>query len=246
MEGAFGLTATRSGARWVSLQSSHHAPRDEKIITRSVMTTWFSFESQVAPRCGAWCLAADMLSATEVQSMSSRLLYLVVLGSLLQQAPVSAQDLPRDVKAALAPLDRLKGTWEKRFTFYKSEWTPKEEERTGTHSCQWILNDRYLQESGRDSDGATYLTIYSYDSSAKAYRVSAFRSDGNTWQMTGKWDAETSTFTWSHKLSDSISMEGKYQFLNPNEFKFSYITKGDGKLYFHLEGTGKRVEANKK
>jgi hypothetical protein len=42
-------------------------------------------------------------------------------------------------------------------------------------------------------------------------------------------------------------MIARYQFIKPDEFRFSYIAKRDeSKVYFRLEGTGKRVEANKR
>jgi hypothetical protein len=101
--------------------------------------------------------------------------------------PVAREALP-DLKSALAPLGRFAGTWEKRFKIYKSKWSPTELTTTGTHSCKWILDDRHLQETGRDSDGATYMSIYAYDETGKASRMSVFQSNSNTWQMSGKWD----------------------------------------------------------
>jgi hypothetical protein len=158
-----------------------------------------------------------------------------------------AQEPSPDLKSALAPLGRLAGTWEKRFTIYKFEWSPEEQAKTGTHSCQWILNDRHLQEAGRDSDGTAYLSVYSYDAEGKAYRVSVFRSDGSTWQMSGMWDAKSITFTFSQELADGIHLTVLYRLVTPDEFKFSYIAKkSDDKVYYRAEGTGKRVEASKK
>jgi hypothetical protein len=157
-----------------------------------------------------------------------------------------AQEASPDLKSALAPLGRFAGTWEKRFTIYKSEWSPSEQTKTGTHSCKWILDDRHLQETGRDSDGATYMSVYSYDVAGTAYRVSVFQSNGNAWQMSGKWDASSSTFTWMRELDDGIRMTASYQLVKADEFRFSFLAKkDDGKVYFRLEGTGKRVEEKK-
>jgi Protein of unknown function (DUF1579) len=179
--------------------------------------------------------------------MNMKLFPMVLLGVLLSGRGASAQEPSPDLKSALAPLGRLAGTWEKRSTIYKSEWSPEEQAKTGTHSCQWILNDRHLQETGRDSDGTAYMSVYSYDAEAKAYCVSVFRSNGSTWQMSGKWDAKSSTFTWSQELADGITLTALYRLVSPDEFKFSYIAKmGDDKVYYRVEGTGKRVEASKK
>jgi hypothetical protein len=160
-------------------------------------------------------------------------------------APV-AEESSSEGKSALAPLDRFAGTWKKRFTIYKSEWSPAEETKTGTHSCKWILDDRHLQETGRDSDGATYMSVYSYDVAGKTYRLSVFQSNGDTWQMSGKWEASSSTFTWTRELDDGIQMTASYQLVKADELKFSFLAKKeDGKVYFRLEGTGKRVEEKK-
>ena len=179
--------------------------------------------------------------------MNGKLFALLLPGAMLWGPGASAQEPSPDLKPALAPLGRFVGTWEKRFTIFKSEWSPTEQAKTGTHSCKWILDERHLQETGRDSDGSTYMSVYSYDAEAKAYRVSVFRSNGSTWQMSGKWDAESSTFTWSQELGDGIRLTVVYRLVTPDEFKFSYVAKkSDDKVYYRVEGTGKRVEASKK
>jgi hypothetical protein len=178
--------------------------------------------------------------------MNMKLFPIVLLGVLLSGPGAAAQEPSPDLKAALAPLGRLAGTWKKRFTIYKSRWSPNEQVKTGTHSCQWILSDRHLQETGRDSDGTAYMSVYSYDAEAKAYRVSVFRSNGSTWQMSGKWDAKSSTFTFSQELAAGIRLTVLYRLVTPDEFKFSYIAKSADKVYYRVEGTGKRVKASKK
>jgi hypothetical protein len=91
-----------------------------------------------------------------------------------------------------------------------------------------------------------YMTVYSYDVAAKAYRASVFQSNGNTWQMSGQWDAQSSAFTWTHELGDGIRMIGTYKFVTPDQFKFSYMAKGkENKELFRLEGTGTRRDAKK-
>jgi hypothetical protein len=183
----------------------------------------------------------------EAESMNTKRVPMLLLAALLWGRIAPAQEPSPDLKSALAPLARFLGTWEKRFTIYKSEWAPEEQTRTGTHSCKWILNDRHLQESGRDSDGTAYLSVYSYDAEARAYRVSVFRSNGSTWQMSGKWDAESSTFTWSQELGAGIRLTAWYRLVTPDEFQFSYLArKSDGKVYYRVEGTGRRVAASKK
>lgn len=165
---------------------------------------------------------------------------------LLTGHSVSGQESEADAKSAIAELNRFKGTWEKQFTIYKSEWSPSEQTKSGTQTDAWILDDHHLQETGRDSDGMNYMTVYSYDVAAKVYRASVFQSNGNTWQKSGQWDAQSSAFTWTHELGDGIRMIGTYKFVTPDQFKFSYMAKGkENKELFRLEGTGTRRDAKK-
>lgn len=165
---------------------------------------------------------------------------------LLTGHSVSGQESAADAKSAIAELNRFQGAWEKEFTIYKSEWSPEEQMKSGTQTNAWILDDHHLQETGQDSDGLNYMTVYSYDVAAKAYRASVFSSNGNTSQMSGQWDAQSSTFTWKHELGDGIRMIGTYKFLTPDQFKFGYIAEGkDKKVLFRLEGTGTRRDAKK-
>ncbi len=178
--------------------------------------------------------------------MNTKLIAVVLLVGGVLNCQSYGQEPSADEKSALALLGQFSGKWEKRFTIAKSEWSPEEQIKTGTHSCKWILNDRHLQETGQDSDGGNYISIYSYDTAAKQYRMSAFQSNGSTWQMSGKWDARSNTFTWSRDLGDGIRMEASYQLLSAVEFKFSYVAKNDdGKIFFRLEGTGKRIPEKK-
>jgi hypothetical protein len=164
---------------------------------------------------------------------------------LLLFATLNSVACAQDEDSPVEPLRKFSGTWEKQFTIYRSEWMPEQQAKTGRHSSRMILNDKHMQETGRDSDGSSYLTIYSYDDAGKEYRTSTFRSTGESWQMQGQWDARTNTLTLARQLDKVIRMKATYRFLSPNEFQFSYVAQDDaGKVYFRLEGTGKRVSEN--
>lgn len=65
--------------------------------------------------------------------------------------------------------------------------------------------------------------------------------------MNGKWDEAAKTFTWTQEIGDGIVMTSKYQFVEPKEFKFSFIaTNSERKILFRLEGKGQQSEASKK
>jgi len=102
----------------------------------------------------------------------------LVCGNQLTSNSFIAQERSPELKSRLEPLGRLVGTWEKRWTVYKSEWSAEEQVKTGTHTSKWILNDRHLQTNGQDSDGSSYLSIYSYDPATQEYKSFAFQSTG--------------------------------------------------------------------
>jgi hypothetical protein len=164
---------------------------------------------------------------------------------LLPTGPIaSAQKSAPDVESPRGQLSRFSGTWEKQFTVYKSEWSPGEQTKSGTHTCLWILDGRYLQETGQDSDGAKYMAVYSYDEAAEVYRASVFQSSGNSWHSSGHWDDASKSFTWTHSVADGVQMVGTYKFVKPNQFTFSYVAKNAANHeLFRLEGSGSRKES---
>lgn len=172
--------------------------------------------------------------------------FLTLTISLMTVFATTSADAQKPDHAKLEHLNRLVGTWEKKFTLYKSEWTPEEQTRTGTHTCTRVLENSHLQETGKDSDGGTYITMYSYDSATMSYRASTFQSTGNSWQMKGTWSDDTNTFTWSHEVMPGVQMIGRLQFTAPDQYKFSWFAKDkDSNVLFRLEGTGSRVTKTK-
>ena len=143
-------------------------------------------------------------------------------------------------------LDPFIGTWNKEWTVHKAEWTPKEEKATGTHTWEWILGKRHMQESGKDSTGSEYLSIWSYDNSTKSFRVATFQSSGNSVQMNGEWDSQSRTFRTTNDVGNGVKMTATYVLKSKDLFDFSFVAKDDSeKLYFNLKGIGRRAQTKK-
>jgi hypothetical protein len=143
-------------------------------------------------------------------------------------------------------LDPFIGTWNKEWTVHQSEWTPKEEKATGTHTWEWILEKQHMQETGKDSTGSKYISIWSYDNESRSFRVATFQSSGNSQVMNGEWDSKSRTFTATNDLGNGVEMTATYVLKNKDLFEFSYVAKdSSGKIYFNLQGIGKRAPSLK-
>lgn len=146
-----------------------------------------------------------------------------------------------DQNVSIRSLEPFIGTWNKEWTVHRSEWTQKEEKATGTHTWKWILDKQHIQESGLDSNGSKYLSVWSFDNPSKSFRVATFQSSGSLFQMNGEWNSASNTFTGSHAIGNGVRMTAKYILKNKDLLEFSIVAKDDsGEIYFHLEGIGKR------
>lgn len=151
-----------------------------------------------------------------------------------------------DDEPSIRSLKPLIGTWNKEWTVYRSEWTPREEKATGTHTWKWILDQQHIQESGSDSTGSKYLSVWSFDTTSKRFQVATFQSSGSVFQMPGDWNSRSNTFTATRAVGNGVTMTAKYVLNNRDLFQFSFVAKDEsGKIYFHLQGTGKRERTSK-
>ena len=145
-------------------------------------------------------------------------------------------------RSPLEPLVRFSGHWKKQWKLLPSEWIPAGQSASGTHSGHWSLNGRFLKEEGQDSDGSTYLSMYSYDEAASQYLLTVFQSRGATTRMTGTWDEEKLTMTWRNTEQPGLTSEWKYRLVDSERYEFEFVTRGDDKkLYLHIKGTADRV-----
>ena len=153
----------------------------------------------------------------------------------------------RNSDQSIKLLEPLIGTWSKEWTIHQTEWTPKEEKATGTHTWEWVLDNQHIRETGTDSTGSKYMSMWSYNKSTMNYRVATFQSNGNSSQMIGSWDTETNTFIATNDLGNGVTMTVKYVLSDEDSLRFSFVARDDtGKTYFHLEGIGKRSDRSER
>ena len=101
-------------------------------------------------------------------------------------------------------LDRFLGDWSCKTIRYTPGANPEEKHLTGKVSYVRILNGRFVQETGADSDGNNMIGFSTYDEQRKCYRMWNFGSDygGPDASCNGKWNEATRTLDWAVTSSE--------------------------------------------
>ena len=140
-------------------------------------------------------------------------------------------------------LDRQLGNWLHTYTHLKAEWTPSQTQGTLTGSCTRILGGRFVQGKFEASDGQTFLQLDTYDAQRKCYRRWLFRSNGQTPEHIGKWNADAKTMTWTHSVGSDLTCTQVDRYVDADTLEFNVVIKDpDGKVYYHIKGKSGRPE----
>jgi hypothetical protein len=129
------------------------------------------------------------------------LLSLVVI---LAATPIVASDGPAEGIPELKALSNYVGTWNAEVTSPNSPLTK------ATHTAEWILGGRFLEQkvSLTSADGRTTAqsrNLMTFDPALGRYRIWSFVSDGNVRVSTGSWDDATRTMTTISRDSGLVS-----------------------------------------
>jgi hypothetical protein len=163
---------------------------------------------------------------------------LIVFAASVSHSPAQPE-APSAVELKL--LEPLTGNWRFDFTIYKSEWTPEEKHGTGASISQWIVGKRVVEDKGSESDGTSYLKLYTYDTKTSSYHAWWFSSTGNFNDATGRWDAEKQTFLWTTLLPSGITGTTSQHFVDDKHLEWDVIFKdAGGRVYFHSGGKSLR------
>ena len=169
------------------------------------------------------------------------------LAAMVLVCGAMAQDPQKEHKEAMAVLGLFEGNWRKEFKLLRGFLNPADAAKTGTHECRQALGGALLQETGRDSDGSTYMSIYTFDPSDRAFKLSVFQSNGVVSHMRGDWNPQTRSFTWINKRDDGAVTTATYSFDSPHEYRFSIVTRKDGAFELaRIEGKGTKSGGNRK
>jgi hypothetical protein len=162
-----------------------------------------------------------------------------VLLGVLTDANLGGQELgvpPPEMKV----LEKLVGTWEVEQTVK----VPEESRSTKLLVKRGVvLGGRFVHEEGgfNDKGKPSFIGMYTYDSSKKAYRYWLFVSEGGYSESTGTWDERSQTLSFTNR--PSWGGTGVITLRLPDEasFAFSIISKNpSGTVVYHLEGKGVR------
>ena len=155
----------------------------------------------------------------------------------------SATTKPAERSAEMKVLDRHQGNWRGATTVHKAKWTPKEIRGTSTTSRVPVLGGRFNLDRTEASDGASGLTLATYDVQRKSYRMWWFSSTGQSTEWKGQWDAKTKTMTLHSKNDDGVTAVSKVRHPDDKTAKWTVVARNrSGEIGFSMEGTNTRVK----
>ncbi len=102
-------------------------------------------------------------------------------------------------------LERYLGNWNTETVKNVAEWNPKEVRTTATVTNQWELDGRFMQQRGKESNGAEHIQVRGYDPLKKQFRLWHFDSQGSTVYANGTWSEVAKTMTWKADLGNGFT-----------------------------------------
>lgn len=135
------------------------------------------------------------------------------------------------------PLHRFIGSWRGEITVQSAGAEPVR--HTQENRFAWILGGRFLEERGTDSDGSSFVGIWSFDEKANKYQAHYFLAPaGDVVALTQVWDASKQTFSGSADLPGNLRMLTEDRFLGADAYQWS-ITIQDSKQATLMRTQGK-------
>lgn len=136
-------------------------------------------------------------------------------------------------------LDQLLGNWSQEAILFPAVWTPEEKHISGTYAFVRILGGTFVQQTGVDSNGDSYLILYTYDAKRGCFRTWNFGSnyDGPDASLDGAWNEAARTIEFSGKGIDGHPIvTGRMHFESEGRVLSSVTIKElDGVLMMHEE-----------
>jgi len=112
-----------------------------------------------------------------------------------------------------SPLERFVGAWRGEVTVDGAGGEPQR--YTQHNSFAWILGGHFLEERGTDSNGGSFLGIWSLDSSSGKYRAHYFIAPaGDAVVLTHEWNELSRSFTGSAELGGGFRMLAEDRFID--------------------------------
>jgi hypothetical protein len=170
--------------------------------------------------------------------------------TLLSATPLSglafAND-PPDRSSELQVIDRFVGVWDVKVTI-----TPTGGEETTVDSVShrsWSVGGNFVQFQDPDNlkrpESNEAQVLLTYDSNRKNY-PGVWMSGPNRAELTGTWDAKTTTMHWAGKFPDGVTSTGYDRFIGKDRAETSTrVNDADGNVVLRISRvqTRRKVEA---
>jgi hypothetical protein len=143
--------------------------------------------------------------------------------------------------AELKVLEPLIGNWDAELLYKPAEWTPQELQSKRSYQGQWVLNNRFIMSTAKDSDGLESIFLWTYDSQAHHYKMWRFTSKGDTTKAVGVWDSTSKALLMKSQLKEDLTFRMRVHLTDENQHDWvGTVTDNTGKLFFHMDGQGRR------
>jgi hypothetical protein len=140
-----------------------------------------------------------------------------------------------------SPLERYVGSWRGEVTLEAAGSEPQR--YTQENSFAWILGGRFLEERGTDSNGGSFLGVWSLDPGRGTYRAHYFIAPaGDIVVLTHEWNERSQSFIGSAELGGGVRMLAEDRFIDRNTYEWRIaVQDGTGTLLSRLHGLERRA-----
>jgi len=154
-------------------------------------------------------------------------------GRVYGEAP-PAPPKPQELRV----LERLVGNWDGAGATTVLDSQPVKLPYTGARTRQWILDGRFIEETGKDTDGNEVRVLFTFDAQTRQFRMWYFDARGTNTDALGTWDEASQTLATTKDLGNGLTQSGKIHFIDANSHEWTSAVKdAAGKVLW--EGGGK-------
>jgi hypothetical protein len=134
-------------------------------------------------------------------------------------------------------LDRYLGTWNTETLKKVAEWNPKEVRTTGTVTNERVLDGRFVQQQGKESNGAEHIQMKTYDPQRKQFRLWHFDSQASVVNSNGSWNQDAKVMIWKADSAKDITGTNTVRFVGSDTIEWRVMVRNDaGKVFVDMEG----------
>jgi hypothetical protein len=139
------------------------------------------------------------------------------------------------------PLQRYVGSWHGEVCVDGLGVEPSS--YTQENTWAWTLGGRFLEERGTDSNGSSFLGVWSLDARTGKYRAHYFIApSGDVVVLTHEWNELQRTFSGSADLGGGVRMLAEDRFLDRDHYEWSIVVQdGAGQIVSRMRGRERRV-----